>query len=88
MTNKIKLTPYQSTFYNEWKLDPAAINYNLVFDQTVASDLDIARLSLALTRFINDQFILNCHVIEIADELFWCRNATTAAVVCFSATDS
>lgn len=77
MTNiitKIQLSPYHKIFYNEWKLHPNSSQYNIVFDQTISQSLDIERLQVALHRFISDYFILNSHILEENQELYWVQN--------------
>lgn len=74
---KIKLSPYQKTFYNEWKLTPKSSNYNIVFDQTLSSSLDVLRLRRALYNFVSDHIIFNSHVTMIGDDLYWEQNVGT-----------
>jgi hypothetical protein len=40
----VKLTPYQKIFYNEWLLNPARSDYNMILDQYITGDLDLERL--------------------------------------------
>lgn len=70
----IKLSPYHTIFYNEWKLDPYGSRYNIVFDQVLSGNLDISRLECALYRFAADCLIINSHVTQIEDELYWTKN--------------
>lgn len=72
---KIPLSPYHKIFYNEWKLHPESSKYNIVFDQTLSSHLDISRLKSALKRFISDHLILNSHVSNINEKLYWVANS-------------
>lgn len=70
----VKLSPYHKIFYNEWKLDPNNIKYNIVFDQIQSKNLDIEKLRSALIRFIRDHFVLNSHVFELDNEAYWINN--------------
>lgn len=70
----LALSPYHEIFYNEWKLSPDSIKYNLVFDQTVSSNLDIKRFKNALYRLISDYVILDSHVLLENQALYWVKN--------------
>lgn len=70
---KIKLSPYHKIFYNEWKIHPFT-NYDIVFDQLLSNNLDIIRLTDALHRFIYNHLLLNSHVVEMDDDLYWVKN--------------
>ena len=70
----IKLSPYHEIFYNEWKLNPSSSQYNIVFDQTISSTLNISRLRDALVRFIGDYLLVNSHVQLINNEPHWVTN--------------
>ncbi len=72
--NKIKLSPYHKIFYNEWQLDPSSSKYNIVFDQTFSKTLDVPKLTFALERFVAEHFIINSHIIEDDNELYWVSN--------------
>lgn len=71
---EIKLSPYHQIFYNEWKLNPTGTNYNIVFDQTLSTALNISQLKGAIKRFINDFLILNSHVIDNRGKATWIKN--------------
>ena len=71
---KIKLSPYHTIFYNEWKLDPYSSRYNIVFDQVLSANLDVNQLEHALSRFASDYLIINSHVTQIENELYWVKN--------------
>ncbi len=49
---RIRLSPYHEAFYREWQLDPNSSTYNIVFDQTLSSDLDVAKLQFAMCNFV------------------------------------
>jgi surfactin family lipopeptide synthetase A len=70
----VKLTPYHKIFYNDWLISPDCKNYNIVFDQTLSPSLNVSKLDFALRKFISDNFIYNCHVIEINNEPYWDQN--------------
>lgn len=70
----IKLSPYHEIFYNEWKLDPKSSKYNIVFDQTLASTLDVLRLRESLSRLVSDYLLLNSHICEIDNISYWVPN--------------
>ncbi|MCC2644875.1 MAG: putative Phenylalanine racemase (ATP-hydrolyzing), partial [Burkholderiales bacterium] len=72
---KVKLSPYHKIFYNEWKLDPKSSKYNIVFDQTISSTLDVERLKAALGKFIPEHLIFNSHILEKDDEAYWVENS-------------
>ncbi|MDR2238612.1 MAG: condensation domain-containing protein, partial [Chryseobacterium sp.] len=67
----LKLTPYQTIFYNEWMLSPSRIDYNIVFDQSMSGAIDISRLNSSLVRFMNNHLLLNSNVINKSGNLFW-----------------
>lgn len=69
----MKLTPYQSTFYNEWILNPVRSDYNIIFDQSMSGSVDIQRLNLSLVRFVNSNLLLNSNVVVEQDHLVWKR---------------
>lgn len=71
----IKLSPYHKIFYNEWKLDPLSCRYNVVFDQTLSSNLDVVQLESALQHFVADYYLFNCHIISRDNELYFAENA-------------
>lgn len=81
---KIKLSPYQKTFYNEWKINPSGSEYNIVFDQSLSSNIDILELQNALIRFISDYAILNSHITRLNDGLYWMKNAQISQLKYFS----
>lgn len=70
-----QLSPYQILFYNEYRIEPSANKYNIIFDQTISNRLDISQLQCALHRFIREHLIFNSHIIEIDDEVRWQQNA-------------
>ncbi|PJD92664.1 MAG: hypothetical protein CK424_03505 [Legionella sp.] len=70
----MQLSPYHKIFYYEWMLDPLSSKYNVVFDQTLSSNLDIKKLKKTLHRFISDYLIMNSHVMHKENELFWVLN--------------
>ncbi|MDN3695565.1 condensation domain-containing protein [Chryseobacterium tructae] len=67
----MKLTPYQSTFYNEWILNPFRSDYNIIFDQSMSGYVDIQRLNSSLVRFINNNLLLNSNVVSESENLVW-----------------
>jgi hypothetical protein len=71
---RIKLSFYAKIFYIEWRLNPNNYRYNMVMDQILYGELDIARLRNALKRYIAEHVILNSHVEEINGEAYWVRN--------------
>src|SRR5258708_7594723 len=71
---KIKLSPYHKIFYNEWQINPSNRGYNIVFDQILSNNLKIPLLQKALYRFISDYVLLNSHVKEIDNVLYWVKN--------------
>ncbi|WP_370901397.1 amino acid adenylation domain-containing protein, partial [Chryseobacterium gossypii] len=69
----MKLTPYQSIFFNEWMLNPSRSDYNIIFDQSMSGFIDIQRLNKSLVRFVNDHLLLNSNVSAQSGELYWKR---------------
>ncbi|KFF74869.1 hypothetical protein HX13_12855 [Chryseobacterium sp. P1-3] len=69
----MKLTPYQSTFYNEWILNPSRSDYNIIFDQSMSGYVDIQRLNSSLVRFVNNNLLLNSNVVSESENLVWKR---------------
>ncbi|PWN68629.1 hypothetical protein C1631_018305, partial [Chryseobacterium phosphatilyticum] len=67
----MKLTPYQSTFYNEWILNPFRSDYNIIFDQSMSGYVDIQRLNSSLVRFVNNNLLLNSNVVNESEDLIW-----------------
>ncbi|WP_162034230.1 non-ribosomal peptide synthetase, partial [Chryseobacterium potabilaquae] len=67
----VKLTPYQTTFYNEWMLNPSRSDYNIIIDQSISGFIDIKRLNLSLVRFINNNLLMNSNIVSTSDGLFW-----------------
>uniref|UniRef100_UPI00321A914C non-ribosomal peptide synthetase n=1 Tax=Chryseobacterium sp. TaxID=1871047 RepID=UPI00321A914C len=67
----MKLTPYQSTFYNEWILNPSRSDYNIIFDQSMSGYVDIQRLNSSLVRFVNNNLLLNSNVVSESENLVW-----------------
>ena len=72
---KIKLSPYTKTFYTEWLINPDSSNYNIVVDQILYGNLDVARLKKALYRYIAEHVLLNSHIQNIDGEPHWIKNA-------------
>lgn len=80
--DKLQLSAYHKIFYYEWKINPFSSNYHIVFDQILSCQLDIEKLQNALNRFIADHLLLNSHVENIENELYWIRNETIEPLVC------
>jgi len=68
------LSPYSKVFYNEWKLFPARIDYNIVFDQNLYGYINTNHLLESVKRCLSDYVIFNCHVEEKNSELHWVKN--------------
>ncbi|EET20108.1 conserved hypothetical protein, partial [Francisella philomiragia subsp. philomiragia ATCC 25015] len=79
---------YTRLFWNEYQIDPSRSDYNIIFDQTISGDLDIARLSNALTRVIKNNVILNSHLVEIESKLYWQQNQIIKELEVFDNTDN
>lgn len=72
---QIKLTPYATTFYTEWLLEPTGARYNMVMaDQVLYGELDIAKLRKALKRYVSEHVLLNSHIQELQGEPYWVKN--------------
>lgn len=71
---KILLSPYSRIFYNEWKLNSNTKDYNIVFSQKLKGNLNVIQLKNALERFVSENILLNSHLMEEHEELFWVKN--------------
>lgn len=71
---KMPLLPYHRIFYNEWKINPHNYNYNIVFDQTVDRNLNLFKFKGALYRFVSEHLLLNSHIKQINNQLYWIKN--------------
>lgn len=75
--DKILLSPYARTFYDEWLLSPQDYRYNMVCaDQILIGKLDVHRLTTAIHRYINDHLLMNCHVCLRGGQPYWTDNDT------------
>lgn len=81
----MRLSPYHKIFYYEWLLDPLSCKYNIVFDQTLSANLNVKKLRNALYRLISDYLILNSHVEQVEEELYWIANDKIAELEFFDA---
>ncbi|BBH53188.1 non-ribosomal peptide synthetase [Fluviispira sanaruensis] len=70
----LKVSPFQKTFYFEWKLNPNNSDYHMVIDQIIDGELDINRLNRSLKKMISEQYIFNSHIEEIDNEYYWILN--------------
>ncbi|QIV96010.1 amino acid adenylation domain-containing protein [Allofrancisella inopinata] len=70
----IKASPYTNLFWNEFQLDPDRSDYNIVFDQRISGSLDIENLNLSLQKLISEHFILNSHLVQKDEDIFWEEN--------------
>jgi len=77
------LSPYHLTFYIEWKLDQNRSDYNLVFDQNLEGLIDTLRLDNAIKRFISDYAIINSHIENKQDKLYWVKNDSIHGLECY-----
>ena len=71
---ELRLSPYANTFYTEWQLNPDSARYNLVIDQTLYGNLEVAKLKHALHRYITEHIILNSHIRDINNVAYWVPN--------------
>ena len=74
MNYKVKLSPYHKTFYYEWIINPKRTDYHIVIDQIVTGNLDIKRLETALEQLIIEFTLMNSHIVNENDELYWIKN--------------
>ena len=72
---QVLLSQYSRIFYNEWKLKPDRSDYNIVFDHDLFGNIDVLRLQNAIQRFISDNVILNSHIKNQGDDLYWVKNS-------------
>lgn len=67
----LKLSPYQEVFYNEWKLNPARSDYNILFDQEIEAEINHLRLERSLQRLMEDHLVLHSRLKEEEDNYYW-----------------
>ena len=65
------VSPYSKLFYIEWQLDKDRYDHNLVFDQNLEGNIDVSKLDKAINRFITDYVLLNSHIEERDEILYW-----------------
>ncbi|MEM9243524.1 MAG: AMP-binding protein, partial [Pseudomonadota bacterium] len=81
---KIKASPYARLFWTEYQLDPSRTDYNIVFDQTIVGDLDLVQLNKAVNRFVCDHVLINSHLIEEEQNLYWVKNTSVSNLEIFN----
>lgn len=69
--NLILASPYTKLFWTEYQINSASIDFNIVFNQSIYGELDLARLSKALYNLVNDFTLLNSHLVNIDGILYW-----------------
>ncbi|BBH53956.1 non-ribosomal peptide synthetase [Fluviispira sanaruensis] len=74
MNREVRITPFQKTFYFEWKLDPSRTDYHMVLDQVLEGNLDIYKLRKSIKKFISEYYIINSHIEENNGEFYWVKN--------------
>ncbi len=74
MVQSIPLSPFQSVFYFEWKLNPQRTDYHMVIDQNIEGEINYKKLNNCLKNMIKDIFIFNAHVVEINEKFYWKKN--------------
>uniref|UniRef100_UPI0038B348AC non-ribosomal peptide synthetase n=1 Tax=Francisella sciaenopsi TaxID=3055034 RepID=UPI0038B348AC len=79
---------YTRLFWNEYQIGPSRSDYNIVFDQRISGNLDIARLTNALTRVVKSNIVLNSHLIESESGLYWEQNQIIARLEIFDNIDN
>ncbi|WP_292010118.1 non-ribosomal peptide synthetase [Chryseobacterium sp.] len=67
----IPLTPYQSTFYKEWLLNPVCSEYNIVMDSVVSGNLIPQRAIAAVRKLFEQNFIFAYKVVNEEKGFFW-----------------
>ena len=67
----VELTPYQTTFYYEWLLDPKRYDYNMLDDKVIEGELSAERLNNVFVRFCNEYLLWRCTVAEDGEKLYW-----------------
>ena len=72
---KTRSSPYTKLFWDEYQLNPLRNDYNIIFDQHIVGYLNIEKLKSALFSLIENHILLNSHLIEVVDELYWQINA-------------
>lgn len=73
---KFELSEYHQIFYNEWKLDPQAIKYNIVFDQSIIGSLNLEKIVYTFRKLVSEHVILNSHIEEINGFPYWVKNSS------------
>jgi len=85
---KVIASPYTKIFWNEYQIDKNRIDYNIVIDQVISGDLDIKKLSLSLQNIVNNFILLNSHLSEIDNILYWKKNKDTSELCIFEDTEN
>ncbi|MBX9599012.1 MAG: AMP-binding protein [Burkholderiales bacterium] len=80
---KIKASPYTRLFWTEYQLNPQRNDYNIVFDQHIVGDLDVLRLKEVLYSLVSKHILLNSHLFEEDDELYWRYNSSVCELEIF-----
>ncbi len=71
---KVPLSAYSATFYYEWRINQNRSDYNLVVVQAFEGFLCEKKLNHAVKRLVSDYIILNSHIDEENDKLYWVKN--------------
>ena len=82
----IKTSPYTEVFYNEYQINPGRSDYNITFGQLITRQLDVDRLRNALARLVEEHIILNSHLCQQGEELYWTKNTEIFPLQCFDFT--
>ncbi|MEM9244002.1 MAG: condensation domain-containing protein, partial [Pseudomonadota bacterium] len=82
--SKLRISPYTRLFWTEYQLDPLRADYNIVFDQTITGGLDLVQLNRAVHKFVHDHILMNSHLIEEGEKLYWIKNASILELQIFN----
>ena len=70
----MRVSPYTKLFWNEYQLNPQRSDYNIIFDQRITGNLNVDKLSSCLEELISDHCILDSHINEVDNNLYWQKN--------------
>ncbi len=75
---KIKLSPFQKIFFNEWQIDPQRSDYNIVSDQFLYGTLCPDKLNVAIQKFASAYVLFNSRIEFVDNEPAWVKASHTA----------
>ena len=67
----MKLTPFQSIFYNEWLHNPLRTDYNIVMDNIIVGSLKLKEKKESLLKLLNETLIFRYNTICRENDFYW-----------------